>query len=61
MFWPWIELLIELPIDATVLGPRGSRYVSNEPFATSEQHTHICPYCTLPPDADDYDYRYPEY
>lgn len=42
---PWIELQIELPIDAEISGYRGHYEVTNDPFSTSNEYTALCPYC----------------
>jgi hypothetical protein len=59
--YPWVELLLALPIDAVVSGARFEREVTNDPFSTGEEFRALCPYCRLDsfPD-DDYEYRFPD-
>lgn len=50
VLYPWIELMLLVPIEAEIGGFRGRYYVTNEPFDTPDCFNHSCPYCTLEDD-----------
>ena len=51
-FYPWVELMLAVDVEAEIGGYSGYYFVSNDPFASGEEYTSLCPYCLLPDDHD---------